>query len=128
MENCEAMTSSTHSFAYSYRLVKKCFLKLCKPSTCHNLFTFQLIFIRFSLSYGNVLLFILKLLKLNLFWISPLKTTHCIFNTYPKRFFGKYFQVVFSENQNLSTGEDAGWDFTQLLLETFYRLRAIKVA
>ena len=25
MENCEAMTSSTHSFAYSYRLFKKCF-------------------------------------------------------------------------------------------------------
>ena len=27
MENCEAMRSSTHSFAYSYRLFKKCFVE-----------------------------------------------------------------------------------------------------
>ena len=29
MENCEAMTSSTHSFAYSYRLFQKCNSKFC---------------------------------------------------------------------------------------------------
>ena len=28
IERGEAMTSSTHSFAYSYRLFKKCFVKL----------------------------------------------------------------------------------------------------
>ena len=49
MENCEAMTSSTHSFAYSYGLVKKCFLKICKTSKCYNCLIFQPIFIRFSL-------------------------------------------------------------------------------
>ena len=49
MENCEAMTSSTHSFAYSYGLVKKCFLKICEILKCHNFLIFQPIFIRFSL-------------------------------------------------------------------------------
>ena len=49
MENCEAMTSSTHSFAYSYGLVKKCFLKICETSKFHNFLIFQPIFIRFSL-------------------------------------------------------------------------------
>ena len=29
MTSSEAMTSSTRSFAYSYRLVKKCFVKTC---------------------------------------------------------------------------------------------------
>ena len=48
MENCEAMTS-THSFAYSYRLVKKCSLNICETSQCHNFLIFQLIFIKFSL-------------------------------------------------------------------------------
>ena len=48
MENCEAMTSSTHSFAYSYGLVKKCFLKNCETSKFHNFLIFQPIFIRFS--------------------------------------------------------------------------------
>ena len=43
------MTSSTRSFAYSYRLVKKCFLKICETSKCHNFLIFQPIFIRFSL-------------------------------------------------------------------------------
>ena len=28
MENCEAMRSSTQSFAYSYRLFKKCFVEI----------------------------------------------------------------------------------------------------
>ena len=49
MANSEVMTSSTHSFAYSYRLVKKCFVKICETSKCHNFLIFQPIFIRFSL-------------------------------------------------------------------------------
>ena len=49
METCEAMTSSTHSFAYSYGLVKKCFLQICETSKFHNFLIFQPIFIRFSL-------------------------------------------------------------------------------
>ena len=49
MASSEAMTSSTHSFAYSYGLVKKCFLKICETSKCHNFLIFQPIFIRFSL-------------------------------------------------------------------------------
>ena len=53
MENCEAMTSP-HSFAYSYRLVKKCFLKICETSKCHNFLIFQPIFIRFSLLCLNI--------------------------------------------------------------------------
>ena len=43
------MTSSTHSFAYSYGLVKKCFLKICEISKFHNFLIFQPISIRFSL-------------------------------------------------------------------------------
>ena len=38
----------TSLFAYSYWLVKKCFLKICETSKCHNFFIFQPIFIRFS--------------------------------------------------------------------------------
>ena len=34
MASSEAMTSSNHSFAYSYRLVKKCFLKIYESSKC----------------------------------------------------------------------------------------------
>ena len=49
MASSEAMTSSTHSFAYSYGLVKKCYLKICETSKFHNLLIFQPIFIRFSL-------------------------------------------------------------------------------
>ena len=49
MASSEVMTSSTRSFAYSYRLVKKCFLKICETSKCHNFLIFQPIFIRFSL-------------------------------------------------------------------------------
>ena len=48
MVSSEAMTS-THSFAYSYGLVKKCFLKICETWKCHNFLIFQPIFIRFSL-------------------------------------------------------------------------------
>ena len=72
MENCEAMTSSTHSFAYSYRLVKKCFLKICETSKCHNFLIFQPIFIRFSLFSSKLFTLSFKI-KLTLFRISSLK-------------------------------------------------------
>ena len=49
MASSEAMTSSTHSFAYSYGLVKKCFLKICETLKFHNFLIFQPISIRFSL-------------------------------------------------------------------------------
>ena len=76
MENCEAMTSSTHSFAYSYRLVKKClkFLKICETSKCHNFLIFQPIFIRFSLLCSNFFTLSSEI-KLILFWISSLTIT-----------------------------------------------------
>ena len=35
MENCEAMTSSTHLFAYSYQVFKKCFVKIAKFTISH---------------------------------------------------------------------------------------------
>ena len=72
MENCEAMTSSTHSFAYSYRLVKKCFFKICETSKCHNFLIFQPIFIRFSLFCSKIFTLSSEI-KLNLFRSSPLK-------------------------------------------------------
>ena len=72
MENCEAMTSSPHSFAYSYRLVKKCFLKICETSKCHNFLIFQPIFIRFSLLCLKIFTLSSEI-KLNLLWISSLK-------------------------------------------------------
>ena len=63
------MTSSPHSFAYSYRLVKKCFLKICETSKCHNFLIFQPNFIRFSLL---CLKFVTPSseIKLNLLWSS----------------------------------------------------------
>ena len=73
MASSEVMTSSTHSFVYSYRLVKKCFVKICETSKCHNFLIFQPIFIRFSLLCSGKKkksLFFLKF-KLNLFRISP---------------------------------------------------------
>ena len=44
MASSEAMTSSTHSFAYSYRCFQKCFVKICETSKCHNFLIFQPIF------------------------------------------------------------------------------------
>ena len=71
MKNCEALTSSPHSFAYSYRLVKKCFLKIRETSKCHNFLIIQPIFIRYSLL---CLFFTLSSeIKLNLLWSSSLK-------------------------------------------------------
>ena len=81
MENCEAMTSSTHSFAYSYRLVKKCFWKICETSKCHNFLIFQPIFVRFSL-FCSKCFTLSSEIKLNLFWISSLnipKTTDALY-------------------------------------------------
>ena len=40
MKNCEAMTSSTHSFAYSYRLLKKCFDENYENSKFHIVLIF----------------------------------------------------------------------------------------
>ena len=72
MKNCEGMTLSTRSFEYSYRLVKKCFLKICETSKCHNFLIFQPIFITFSLFCSeNVTLS--SEIKLEQFRTSPLK-------------------------------------------------------
>ena len=54
MENCEAMTSSTHPSAYSYRLFKKYFIENYKKQK-FNVFIFYPIYIKFS-----VLLFLLN--------------------------------------------------------------------
>ena len=72
MANSEAMTSSTRSFAYSYRLVKKCFVKICETSKCHNFLIFQPIFIRFSLFCSENFTLSSEIM-LNLFRSSPLK-------------------------------------------------------
>ena len=71
MEICEVMTSSTHSFAYSYRLVKKCFVKISETSKCHNFLIFQPIFIRFSLLCLKIFTLSSEI-KLNLLWSSSL--------------------------------------------------------
>ena len=71
MAGSEVMTSSTHSFAYSYRLVKKCFVKICETSKCHNFLIFQPIFIRFSLLWLNMFTLSSEI-KLNLLWSSSL--------------------------------------------------------
>ena len=72
MASTEVMTSSPHSFACSYRLVKKCFVKICETLKCHNFLIFQPIFIRFSLLSLKIFTFFSEI-KLNLFRISPFK-------------------------------------------------------
>ena len=67
------MTSLPHSFAYSYRLVKKCFLKIFETSKSHNFLIFQPIFIRFSLLCLKFFT-LSSCIKLNLLWISSLKS------------------------------------------------------
>ena len=69
----EAMTSSTHSFAYSYGLVKKCFLKICETWKCHNFLICQPIFIRFSL-FCSENFTLSSEIKLDQLRTSPLKT------------------------------------------------------
>ena len=71
MASSEVMTSSTHSFAYSYRLVKKCFVKICETSKCHNFLFFNRFSSGFHCYVWIFLLFLLKF-KLYLFRISPL--------------------------------------------------------
>ena len=72
MASSEAMTSSTRSFAYSYRLVKKRFVKICETSKCHIKLPY------FSTNFHQVSLFCSKNftlsseIKLNLFRSSPL--------------------------------------------------------
>ena len=72
MASSEVMISSTHSFAYSYRLVKKCFVKICETSKCHNFLIFQPIFIRFSLLCLEIFTRSSEI-KLNLLWSSSLR-------------------------------------------------------
>ena len=73
MASSEVITSSTHSFTNSYRLVKKCFVKICETSKCHNFLIFQLIFIRFSLFCLKIFTLFSEI-KLNLFQIFPLNS------------------------------------------------------
>ena len=73
MASNEVMTSSTHSFAFSYRLVKKCFVNICETLKCHNFLIFQPIFIRFSLLCLKIFTLSSKL-KLNLLWSSSLNS------------------------------------------------------
>ena len=49
MANCEAMTSSTHSFAYSYWLLKKCFDENYSNKKFHIFLILYMIYITFSL-------------------------------------------------------------------------------
>ena len=77
MASSEVMTSSTHSFAYSYRLVKKCFVKICETSKCHNFLIFQPIFIRFSLLCLEIFT-VSSEIKLNLLWSSSLRKNETV--------------------------------------------------
>ena len=74
MASSEVMTSSTHSFAYSYRLVKKCFVIISETSMCHNFLIFQPIFVRFSLLCLEIFTLSSEI-KLNLLWSSSLNLT-----------------------------------------------------
>ena len=61
MENCEAMRSSTHSFAYSYQLFKKCFVENFENSKISYLPYFCIRFTsNFHCSIWNVLIFLLN--------------------------------------------------------------------
>ena len=71
MENCEAMTSSTHSFAFSYRLFKKFFIANYENSKFH-------IFLILLSHLHQIFTFLFKMfysfywINLNLDQISPL--------------------------------------------------------
>ena len=71
MENCEAMTSSTHSFAYSHRLFKKCFVENYENWKFHIFLIFYPIYIKFSLFYSKMF-YSSYWINLNLIRISPL--------------------------------------------------------
>ena len=64
MASSEAMTSSTHSFAYLYRCFQKCFVNICETSNHRNFLIFQPIFIKF---FVKKWLPFLTEIKLNLF-------------------------------------------------------------
>ena len=53
MENCEAMSSSTHSSAYLYWLFKKCFIENYENKKFHIFLIFYPIYIKFSLFYSK---------------------------------------------------------------------------
>ena len=93
MASSEVMTSSTHSFAYSYRLVKKCFVKICETSKCHNFLIFQPIFIRFSLLCLKIFTLSSEI-KLNLLWSSSLIPCEEIFGRGKKRSLWLTHQII----------------------------------
>ena len=86
------MTSSPHSFAYSYRLVKKCFLKIRETSKCHNFLIFQPIFIRFSLLCLKIFTLSSEI-KLNRLWSSSLRGERGVFPLHGL-LCGLWFEVV----------------------------------
>lgn len=59
LESCEAMTSSTHSFAYSYQCFKKCFVKISETSKFHN-------FLIFSSDFNKISLLCLQMFTLSI--------------------------------------------------------------
>ena len=74
MASSEAMTSSTHAFAYSYRCFQKCFVKFLETSKCHNFLILSTDFHQvFTVLFENFYTLSSEI-KLNLFRISPLRT------------------------------------------------------
>ena len=63
MENCEAMTPSTHSLAYSYRLFKKCYDENYRNTKFHTFLDFYPIYIIFSL-FSSIFFKLIILIKL----------------------------------------------------------------
>ena len=59
MDTCVAMTSLTHSFAYSYRLFKKCFDNNCGNSKLHIFLIIYSTYLKLSLFCLNFLLLLL---------------------------------------------------------------------
>ena len=97
------MTSSPHSFAYSYRLVKKCFLKICKTSMCHNFLIFQPISIKFALFYSKIFTLSSEI-KLNLFWISHLSVETLLNNAFKTIFWNN------PQNMKIACWNLPDWD------------------
>ena len=61
-----------HLHIYSYRLVKKCFLKIYETSKCHNFFIFQRKFYQVFTVLFEIFYSFTSEIKLNLLWSSPL--------------------------------------------------------
>ena len=72
MTNCEAMTSPTHSFEYSWGLVKKCFPEKIEISKCHNFLISYPIFIIFAPICRDIFTLSFEIMVI-LDWTSPLK-------------------------------------------------------